>query len=568
MPLQPELLSQILVFRGVDSRELAQFLGECPLLDTGAGHVLLDPNHPSSNMYVVLSGILGVHLGHEAIGERIKTITTGGSVGEMSLMRRLPPSAYVMAVEPSRLLVIDEALFWPLLERFPLVALNLIRMLSDWLGESSDLLLERQNRLIRRSQELAWEHAKLEHMVRLGISLSGERDEATLLELFLNGAMEVSGADGGVLYVCTQEKKLEFRIVRANSLGIHLGGKGTYPPPFPSLLMYDTPHGQPNHAHVATHVAHLRQVVNVADVYAAQEFDYSSMHRFDKLTGYQTRSLLVVPLISRRGEILGILQLFNAHDSQSGAIVPFSMDIQKFIEAVAAQAAISIEVQNLVVSQGQLMDAFIEMLVAAIDAKSPYTGGHCSRVPELARMLAEATCAQKDGPLADFALTTDEEWHEFKVASLLHDCGKVITPDTIVDKATKLEAVYNRIHEVRTRFEVLWRDAEVSYWRRRALEAPSPEQLVTMEQELAATRQTLQEEFAFVAECNVGSEFMGSAAQKRLREIASRRWVRHFDHTLGLSHEELRLHPPPHDRTPPPVEESLLVDRPEHVVLR
>ncbi|MBF0152643.1 MAG: HD domain-containing protein, partial [Magnetococcales bacterium] len=292
-----------------------------------------------------------------------------------------------------------------------------------------------------------------------------------------------------------------------------------------------------------------------------------ALRRFDKLTGYQSRSLLMVPLVSRSGEVLGVLQLLNAHDPLAREVVPFSPEIQRFVEAVAAQAAISIEIQNLIVTQRQLMDAFIEMLASAIDAKSPYTGGHCARVPELARLLAETTCAQKEGPFADFDLTTDDQWHEFKIASLLHDCGKITSTDAIVDKATKLETVFNRIHEIRTRFEVLWRDAEITYWRRCALETPSPEQKSLLDQELAATRQTLQEEFAFVAGCNIGGEYMGPEAQQRLRSIASRSWLRHFDNTLGLSHEELRLHHP-HNSGSLPAEEFLLADRPEHVILR
>ncbi|MBF0154295.1 MAG: cyclic nucleotide-binding domain-containing protein, partial [Magnetococcales bacterium] len=179
MNLQPGLLSQVVIFQGANFQELARFLEGCAVLEAGAEHVLLDPNRPSSDMYVVLSGVLEVYL-DDATRERLKTITQGGSVGEMSLMRRLLPSAYVVTQTPSRLLAIDETHFWAILEHFPVVAFNLMKMLSDWLADNNTLLIDRQSRLAKRTQELAWEHAKLEKMVHLGISLSGERDETAL----------------------------------------------------------------------------------------------------------------------------------------------------------------------------------------------------------------------------------------------------------------------------------------------------------------------------------------------------------------------------------------------------
>jgi hypothetical protein len=183
-------------------------------------------------------------------------------------------------------------------------------------------------------------------------------------------------------------------------------------------------------------------------------------------------------------------------------------------------------------------------------------------VPELAKLLAEAACAKKDGPFGDFDLS-EEEWYEFHIASWLHDCGKVTTPEYIVDKATKLETIYNRIHEIRTRFEVLIRDARIEALERRLAGADEAAAEADYEAAVAA----LAEEYAFVAECNIGGEFLDEDKKERLREIGARRWLRHLDDRLGLSHEELLRK----DGAPAaalPVEERLLEDRYDHVVPR
>ena len=214
-------------------------------------------------------------------------------------------------------------------------------------------------------------------------------------------------------------------------------------------------------------------------------------------------------------------------------------------------------------AQRDLMDAFIKLIAQAIDDKSAYTGGHCERVPELALMLAEAATDSKDKPFDDFALEDDEQWREYRIAAWLHDCGKITTPEHIVDKGSKLETIYNRIHEVRMRFEVLSRDAELEYWT--ALQE-NPDKKEEYEAVLRKAQQSLQDDFAFVAECNVGGEFLDDEAQQRLLHIAEQTWQRRFDNQLGLSPvEELRQS----EKAPAlPVTEKLLTDKPEHVIER
>ncbi len=214
-------------------------------------------------------------------------------------------------------------------------------------------------------------------------------------------------------------------------------------------------------------------------------------------------------------------------------------------------------------AQRKLMDSFIELIAQAIDDKSAYTGGHCARVPELALMLARHASDSQLPAFKQFRLATDDQWREYRIAAWLHDCGKITTPEHIVDKGTKLETIYNRIHEVRMRFEVLSRDAEIDYWR---TIAKRPGDTAVAATALQARQQQLQKDFHFVAECNVGGEFLGDAEKKRLREIAKITWQRNFDNHLGLSPtEELRLEAEP---LPLPAAEQLLSDKPEHLIKR
>ncbi|MEX2642457.1 MAG: HD domain-containing phosphohydrolase [Acetobacterales bacterium] len=404
---------------------------------------------------------------------------------------------------------------------------------------------------------------RLQMLVDFGIALSAEKDEDRLMEMILLGAKELAGADAGTLYIREGDNLLRFEIMRTDSLGVAAGGTTGKQVELPPVMLRDPDSGEPNHRNVVSHAVLEARTVNIRDAYASEEFDFSGTRRFDEISGYRSTSFLTVPLRPRNGEPIGAFQLINAQDGQ-GKTVPFSEEIIGFVEALAAQAAVALDNRNLVEAHRVLLDSFIELIAAAIDAKSPYTGGHCARVPELAVMLAREASRSVEGEFAEFRLESDDEWREFRIAAWLHDCGKVTTPEYVVDKATKLETVYNRIHEVRTRFEVLRRDAEIrSLKAELAGEADVDGLRRRFEEEVAA----LESDFAFVAACNVGGEFMDDADVARLREIASHTWLRHFDDRLGLSGAEAeRL---AEVAAPPlPAVERLLTDRPEHLLPR
>ncbi len=395
-------------------------------------------------------------------------------------------------------------------------------------------------------------------LIELGIAMSAERNHNKLMEMILLAAKDITRADGGTLYLADDKSGgLAFAIMRNDSLGIALGGTTGEAIPFPPVPLREAD-GSPNHKNVSAYAANTASTINIADAYDAVNFDFSGTKAFDAKTGYRSQSFLTVPLINHAGDVVGVLQLINARDAE-GRVVPFSDTVTPLIEAMSGQAAVALDNALLLAAQKNLFTALIGVIGGAIDAKSPYTGGHCRRVPVLTTLLAQAAVAAESGPFADFRLS-DDEWYELEVAGGLHDCGKVTTPEYVVDKATKLETIYNRIHEIRTRFEVAKRDAEIAYLQGRLDGGDETALRAARDAALAG----LDADFAFVAECNQGGEFMSPDKVERLQAIGARRWRRTLDNRLGLSWEEAQRLPA--EAPPLPVEEPLLADRPEHLV--
>lgn len=375
----------------------------------------------------------------------------------------------------------------------------------------------------------------LELLHRVGMALSTEKNRDRLLETILVEAKDICRADGGTLYLRTQDDHLRFAIMRSDSLGIRLGGTTGKPIELPSLPMFDPETGEPNHSNVATYAASLKRSVNVGDAYDTQSFDFTGTKRFDAHHQYRSQSFLTIPLLNHEDWVIGVLQLINARDPQTGEAVPFPPEDQQLVEALASQAGIALHNQMLLEEQRVLLESFIKVLAAAIDAKSPHTGGHCERVPVLAEMLVHVACEQREGAFGAFDMT-DEERYEFRIAAWLHDCGKVITPPHVMDKATKLETIFDRMEMVRERFEILRRDAELEAWHAVRDGALHPDDAWSQCQEKCTE---LDAELAFLERVNVGSEFLADADIARLREIAGRRYRRNGRMVPLLSDEEV-----------------------------
>ncbi|MCS5706655.1 GAF domain-containing protein [Synechococcus sp. FGCU-3] len=423
----------------------------------------------------------------------------------------------------------------------------------------------------------------LVEILGIATAISGAGDLRGLLHLILRKARALTTADAGSVFLVEKAERPRFGFAQPDG--------ADQEPSQGDRLWFAVSQNDSLQAGIEGEVFDIRfpitperlvgwcaltgEVLNIPDAYA---LDPALPYRFDSAVdrqlGYRAVSILTVPMRSTSGEIVGVLQLINRKHEAAAVISPdtaleltrpFDDFDQGLIEALASLAAVCVERTRLVEGQEKLIDAIIGLLAGAIDAKSPYTGGHCARVPELAFLLAQAAEATNDGPLAPFAFGSSDAWREFRIGAWLHDCGKVTTPEYVVDKATKLEANFNRIHEVRTRFEVLLRDARIE--RLEGLLAGGDQ--AELDQRLAEREEELQEQFAFIATSNVGGEFFSPEKVERLREIGAQTWQRHFDDTLGLAWEEHQrriAHAPAGDVLP--ATELLLADKPWHRIPR
>ncbi|MDP6033423.1 MAG: HD domain-containing phosphohydrolase [Candidatus Marinimicrobia bacterium] len=386
---------------------------------------------------------------------------------------------------------------------------------------------------------------QISNLANIGLALSKEKDMNKLLEMILIEAKRIANSDGGTLYMMTDDNRLRFEILMTDSLDFHMGGTSGKDIPFYPVKLY-TDEGEPNNAMIAAYVGLTGETVNIKDAYKAKGFDFTGTKMFDEKTGYRSKSFLTVPLKNHEDEIIGVLQLLNAQDSKTKKIIPFTPDVQDMVEALASQAAVAITNKNLIKDLENLFESFIKLIASAIDAKSPYTGGHCERVPEITILLANAVQETKDGPFADVTFT-DKEMYELKIAAWLHDCGKVATPEFVVDKSTKLETIYDRVHEVETRFGVLRRDEEIKRLKKelkierdKSLSVDDRENKIKeLKKSFRKTMNTLKSDLEFVQESNVGGEFMSGDKKDRVYKIANYRWKPNGKMERFLSEDEI-----------------------------
>jgi len=366
---------------------------------------------------------------------------------------------------------------------------------------------------------------RIKRLQEIGLSLSTEDDINVIFELIMEEARNITNADGRTLYMISDDgKTMNFEILRNDSMNIIMGGTSGTDIPFPPMQLFDEDRN-PNHSSIVTYSANTGKTVNIKDAYKEKGFDFSGAKNFDKSTGYRTKSVLSVPLKNHENDIVGVIQLINAKDSKSGNTISFSGDMQQQVESLASQGAVALTNKRLVAELKNLFESFIQLMATAIDAKSPYTGGHCERVPEIALMLAEAVEKIDEGPFKDFKMT-DEERYELKIAAWMHDIGKVATPAHVVDKGTKLETIYDRIETVKTRFEVLKRDAKIDFLLKKleCLETGNAEGVVNAESDYQERIDQIIKDIEFIETCNVGGEFMQKEDQARVATIAKYQW--------------------------------------------
>ena len=373
---------------------------------------------------------------------------------------------------------------------------------------------------------------RLARLNEIGIALSSEQNIDVLLEKILSSAKEITNADGGTLYTRTGNE-LEFTILMNKSLNTHLGGTSGEKCQLPPVKLFEAD-GAPNTHNVAAFAAVNKQTVNVDDSYTNDNFDFSGTKAFDEKMNYRSRSFLTVPIIDHHDKVISVLQLINAISHETGEIKEFTSEDQQLVESLASQAAVALSNKRLIDDQKKLFESFIELIAGAIDDKSPHTGGHCRRVPELTMLLAQATIDTQHGPMADFDMS-ETDFYTLKIASWLHDCGKIITPEHVVDKSTKLQTIHDRIHEVDTRFEVIKRDARIEYLEALAADASRKQQLQA-EYEQKITQ--LEDDQAFIRMANIGGEFISDERKERISQIARYQWTNSDGEQQDLLSEE------------------------------
>lgn len=351
------------------------------------------------------------------------------------------------------------------------------------------------------------DQSKTKALLRIGAALSSEKNIDLLLEMILLSAKTLTDADGGTLYLTTEDGHLKYEMLHTSSLGLAMGGSTGQAVTFPPLSLEN------NNQLVSVRCAREQRSINIPDIYINEDFDFAGPRKFDGATGYRTRSLLCVPLVNHLAETVGVLQLINATDPSTGNVTAFSGESQELAESLASQAAIALSNRQLIDQLAALFESLIAMINTAIDEKSPYTGGHCNRVPDLALMLADAVARTQDGPLADFQMS-EEDRYELRIASLLHDCGKVTTPVHVVDKGTKLETIYDRIGLIDTRFEVLLRDRKIAHLEAKLSAADYARDVAEIE-----------DARAFLRRCNIGGERMRDEDIARVKDISKWQWT-------------------------------------------
>ena len=353
---------------------------------------------------------------------------------------------------------------------------------------------------------------RLHRLSEIGMALSTEKNTDKLFEMILEEAKNITRADGRTLYSMNKDGNLKFEIMRNDTMNTVLGGtSGAKIPYYPVKLWFDKQ--TPNRKNVSAYVALAQKTVNIEDAYEEDGFDFEGTKNFDKKSGYRSKSFLTVPLKNHENEIIGVMQLINARN-ENGEVISFNQEMQEQIESLASQGAVALTNKRLVEELKTLFESFIKLIATAIDKKSEYTGGHCERVPVITMMLADAVAEISDGKYKDFSMT-DEQRYELYLAAWLHDCGKVATPPHVVDKGTKLETIFDRIELIRTRMELLKKDQEIAFLKRKL----NGQSNIHYDEEYLASIKDIENDMKFLESCNIGGEFMKPEFQERVREI-------------------------------------------------
>ena len=352
----------------------------------------------------------------------------------------------------------------------------------------------------------------------IGRALSGVHDLNTLLEMIVDQARNFTNADAGTLYI-VEDNTLRFKIVQNDSLKIRMGGKDGESIPFAPVEL--------NQSNVSAYVALNGVSVNIPDVYNTDLFDFTGPKKFDQSTGYRSQSMLVVPMRDHYGDVIGVLQLLNATTFNTGKVTTFSKDYENLTESLASQAAVSITNAKLIANMTELFEAFVKVMATAIDEKSPVTGGHIRRVADLTLTMADVIHNIKEGPYKDITFTQDQIY-ELKIAAYMHDIGKVTSPVEIVEKAKKLQTIFDRIQYIRLRMAYISQRIILEGQKAKIeilQNGSDSEKLKALETETHNKLEEIKEIREFINKCNEPGEFLDDETLERLKEISQKTYI-------------------------------------------
>ena len=399
-----------------------------------------------------------------------------------------------------------------------------------------------QNKIKELQEIITHQQEHIHTLHEIGTALSSENNLKKLLDMILHEAKKFTNADGGTLYLmANDERSLHFDVVKTDSLGIHMGGiNGEIT--WPNLPLY-TSDGKPNEKAVAAYCALHGVPINIPDVYQAQGFDFTGPKKFDEANGYHTKSMLVIPMKNYENEVIGVCQLINATDPKTGVAIPFGSEFERSTLSLASQAAVAITNVKLINDLRELLESFIKSIASAIDAKSPYTGGHVRKVAEIAMLIANELSDVQEGIYKDIAYSYDE-LNQIRIAALMHDIGKITTPEYVMDKSTKLQTIYDRIETVSTRFELFKRDKKIALLEAKLAlgETANSEEIAFLEQAYENQIGQIEADLAFLKESNIGGEFMSDDKIARIQSMAAQMCrIENMPHPLLTSNEVYNL---------------------------
>lgn len=358
----------------------------------------------------------------------------------------------------------------------------------------------------------------INQLIDVGYSLTHQHNFDKLMEDILIATKSISNADGGTLYMMNKDhKSLRFTVIRTDSLGIYMGGTKAKIK-WDNVELFDKNNNQ-NKKQVASLCALTGEMINISDVYKDTNFDFSGTKTFDKGTGYRTKSMLVIPMKDHDNNIIGVIQLLNKKDADDD-VMDFTSNDEKLISSMSSQAAVSITNKELIYSLEKLLLNFIKSTADAISEKSNYTGGHINRVAQISNIIAKAINDAKNGMYKNTNFT-DDDFKQLDIASWMHDIGKITTPEYVVDKATKLETIYDRINEIKAKFEIYKRDLKIDYLTAKV--DSNEDRCKELCNNYIQAIEQIEDDFQFIQQANKGSEFMDKTLQDRVKKIAKKR---------------------------------------------